>query len=1542
MTVRWKPLLLLSGLFVVIAAAGLVILTMAPVRSSDLVGLARVERAAKRFGEAKIQYQRALQADGKSSAIHEEVAEMYGEWEKQTAEPERAAIIHAERLTSLAQSARFDKKRVQPRRLLLTDALQQEEMGEATRWAKEVVALDPKDALARYVLALELLDEPTPNLVEVRKHLKVVEAASPDAARTDWIKARIADIAKDDAGRDAVLVRSRGMTLGSDPLDQMALIRLRVMDVQVAREMLVKAERAKAFQADVRALSALPDVPSMRLARLAGIVDVVQRGLSQLATTQPPALLPSVEAMVGSIDEVADLIFKRALSRPGGADPSLCVTYANHLRFRRKRDRCLEVVAQGLSSKLAKQAAYGDAVNNLKAIAVEAALSDPDDAKRFDLAKPFIDDLLDSASPRHQGFAHLFQGAIDLEKSGLVGASGTGGTSSVDPGPTPSLTLTPAAAKLRTSAIVHLKAATELLPDVPEAEARYGVALILSQEAALGRQHLVSALRKGPIDAQYQIWAAWAMVQAGYPEEAKPVVERLLAQLDSGRLPKEIAGTVHLLAGEIAQSRRTKDDLIQALAEYDKAFAAGLKPTPAVGLRIAQIEVLLGRQDVAIKRIEKLRGDGQAGAQAEHLAVLTLIEVGKTTNAQTVLVAARKRYPESGELVSLEASLLSREKKYDDADAILKAFLEKQPDNIGVIQLRAQLLAEMLDKPEQARELLSAAAIRCDNSAPLVQLAILDLRRKDEKAVIATIAKIRARWKEAAAADLLDAQLAMSRGDYPSASAHFEQALVKDPGNKVVQFWKAQVDGQVGGTADAAKVFENLVREQPTKELDSGITLTTAAESALAAMSLESGNFDDAIARYTKLLSSNETGTVNRSLRWQLATAEAAKGDWSTARADIVSILNDAKNPPTPGDRVRAADFFRKNSEAAEATKQLDLVLAADPSQSAAVVSKASMLGTAKKTGEAIALLRSAISGSKEPPAAFFLMLAAFENLATPGLDGLKQAADTLDRGLERKPDSIELVQARYRVLMLQNDPAGALAFVEAKVKATPKSPFRRMLADVYRDRGSYAAAEAVVRELRTDQADDPRLAHLLVQLVVSQAVEAGRKSNPAAEKALNEKSATLIREMRIKFPKDLSFTQAEAELAARQGDLTRALTLTQQMDTENPSSPAGPLLRARLYQVQNKTREMADSYAEALERNPRQTEVRLLLAQARLNLGQYDDALKQTSAVLTTDQDRPDALVLQARGLVKRPGSPTQQASSRDEATTLLEAAIKRQPNQLNFYHQLAEVQTAGGQRDPAIATLKDALKVTPDDATSLSKLIELLVHPAGPGQEPAAKDLVEAKALAETTGGRDTKGETCLALAIGFQRGGKPDLALPWAEKAAELLDLPAVHLNLGDLLLAIAESDPSSTGAKDLFDRSLVEYDKVLKVDATSVEAVNNKAWILHSYLKRGQDALDLANAFLKKADPSTLPGEFFDTLGSIQEGMGQAKAAEETYGRGLNLAPDLAALNYHLGRLLAADRNRATKSVPYLEKAKSRAAALTPAMAKDVDALLKKVH
>ena len=367
----------------------------------------------------------------------------------------------------------------------------------------------------------------------------------------------------------------------------------------------------------------------------------------------------------------------------------------------------------------------------------------------------------------------------------------------------------------------------------------------------------------------------------------------------------------------------------------------------------------------------------------------------------------------------------------------------------------------------------------------------------------------------------------------------------------------------------------------------------------------------------------------------------------------------------------------------------------------------------------------------------------------------------------------------------------------------------------------------------------------------------------------------------------------------------------------------------------------MARDYEEALVRSPGRTDIRLALAQVDLVLGKVDETLKQTKMVLDSERNQPTALLLRAQALVQMDGTPERKAANRDEAAKSIRDAIVVNPNFLEAYHHLAELRLLQGERKMALNALREALKINPNDDTGLSSLIFHICEPRTPGAAVDPRDLDEARTLADEFAKRDDRGIFALAVAMGYQRAGQIDLAMPWAEKAARAIDKPPVHMAYGGILLTRAETTAAKSEAEALLLKAIEQYDAVLKAEPNALEAVNNKAWILHHYFNRHAEALAVAEGLVRKVPIGALPPEFYDTLGSIQEALHQAENARDSYALGLRKSPDHPTLNYHMGKLLANDPKRSDEAAGCLEKARSGRAKLSPEMAKDLDGLLKTV-
>jgi tetratricopeptide (TPR) repeat protein len=259
-------------------------------------------------------------------------------------------------------------------------------------------------------------------------------------------------------------------------------------------------------------------------------------------------------------------------------------------------------------------------------------------------------------------------------------------------------------------------------------------------------------------------------------------------------------------------------------------------------------------------------------------------------------------------------------------------------------------------------------------------------------------------------------------------------------------------------------------------------------------------------------------------------------------------------------------------------------------------------------------------------------------------------------------------------------------------------------------------------------------------------------------------------------------------------------------------------------------------------------------------------------------------------------------------------------------------------GEKSKAIDVLKACLRMVPDDDAALSLLVFRLVQPPAPGT-PADESLVaQARSVASAHGETGERGNRGLALAVGFHRGGRPDLALPWAELAVASLDAPTAHLTLGDILLALAESEPDARRARPYFERAVEEYGRVLAAQPDSIEAVNNKAWILHRHLGQNSAALELVETFARERDVDALPAEFLDTLGAIQLAAGKLEEAEASFQSGLRKHPEHPFLNYHMGKSLLERTGDTERARPHLARALDGKADLPAATVDEIARLL----
>ncbi len=521
---------------------------------------------------------------------------------------------------------------------------------ESLYWAKEVLKLEPDDPDAHFVLAVDALEGRTPNVPEARRHLKVLEEKKAPLVRRLWIRAKLAD-ATGDAGRPQPRPsrRAASLILAADcpPIDRITWLRIVTLADPHAKPIPPRsAARCRRCSRQVKQLTEAHGLAPARVARLRTFLELDPARLDRaLVQGRPRADRAEFDRQVEAIEARPRGHLQARTLRRAGARPATFLSYADHLRCSAASatDAC-EVVDQALKSPQAARRNATHAVMGLHTIAVEMALAQGDDDRRFDKAAPHVQALLDCTEPRFQGLGHFSPGR----------SSSTSPVSDAD-------------SRRRESA-------GRCRPEI-DAEAACQRALPLEARRGPVARHRVrprrgmespwcsrasrtwagsscrTRMRLGSLDSQYQLWAAWTVLQAGYPEEAEPIINSLVpagrrryrpARVERGALSLERRGTP-----ERAGRRKTSG---RPRPSSRRRIAAGPESSATVLVRLAQIDVQLGEFDKAIARIDALEHQGKGSPSAEQLAILTLEEQGKKPEARARLEAARARYPQSAEL----------------------------------------------------------------------------------------------------------------------------------------------------------------------------------------------------------------------------------------------------------------------------------------------------------------------------------------------------------------------------------------------------------------------------------------------------------------------------------------------------------------------------------------------------------------------------------------------------------------------------------------------------------------------------------------------------------------------------------------------------------------------------------------------------------------------------------------------------------------------------------------------------------------------------
>jgi tetratricopeptide (TPR) repeat protein len=518
--------------------------------------------------------------------------------------------------------------------------------------------------------------------------------------------------------------------------------------------------------------------------------------------------------------------------------------------------------------------------------------------------------------------------------------------------------------------------------------------------------------------------------------------------------------------------------------------------------------------------------------------VAPLIRLERYGDAARHLEALAAAFPARGDVEHELGWCQEALKEYALAEASLRRAVRKAPAQLVSYVLLAELLADRLQRPEDAAEVLDEM-VTANPKSPRALLARARYHRargEDEKADADT------RGAAALApgdADVLlaTAALAQSRGDVKQARGDLTRGLKLHPSDGRFYRALAALEIQAGRRADAVAALRQGHVAQPGD---------AALVPVLADLLIDEGNLGDARGLTARLRKDGRSAGVADYLD---ARVLMHGGRWAEA-CELLERVRARSAAPGWAVQVELAlgQCYERLGETDESLAAYRRAVGLDGSVALARVGLGAALLGAGNVEEALPELRRAAE-TAAPPVEVWPLLARALLLQTLRLPEGERDWSGLEAALERTekgtPDSPQVAILRAEAVAARGQPDQALALLAKAQAARPKEIMvRAAVADLARRHGKLEAAREALDRARRELGDSLELR--LARLRFTSAL--GGPQARAGLKALAEESLEgLDRADQIRFRRHL------AEALARAGDTAGAERQWRRLAAERP-----------------------------------------------------------------------------------------------------------------------------------------------------------------------------------------------------------------------------------------------------------------------------------------------------------------------------------------------------------------------------------------------------
>lgn len=517
-------------------------------------------------------------------------------------------------------------------------------------------------------------------------------------------------------------------------------------------------------------------------------------------------------------------------------------------------------------------------------------------------------------------------------------------------------------------------------------------------------------------------------------------------------------------------------------------------------------------------------------------------------------------------------------------------------------------------------------------------------------------------------------------------------------------------------------------------------------------------------------------------------------------------------------------------------------------------------------------------------------------------------AKQLIDKALALKPEALEVMMAKARLLESEGDPSGALTVVERIIAINPKAGDAwSMQGDILANQQKYKLAlvsySKAINLKRHNSSELFKRALLNMQLGDYKAARVDSQALMA--KAAKHPGANYIR----------GLLQYEA---GNYDEAIAALSVTEPAFKQYPLS----LFFLASANLNKGNMEAAINQADRFHKsNPNSVQGRKLLAMIRMQQGDFASVQSLLEPVLVNDPDDIDALNLASNALL--------QEGKTSEAIELLGRVATLQPDSAEAKVRLGAGLLMDGKGDDALQPIQAALKMDPN--TPMADMLLVLNY-------LKKKDYPAAIAAAKSYQQREPENVAPYNL-LGrvFQEAGKPDQARK-AFQGALALDSADQGANTYLAEMALAENDLVSARNyyKTILAANTSSHQALIQLASLDSREGKERAMVdrLETAMAVAPAALEprviLARYYLAKDKPAQVP-PLFTTLDTAQQQTPQvlqlmalsqlatknASAAQFSLEQLLKVAPDSAQIR-HLLAMAAAEQGKSERMLEELQR------------------------